>query len=594
MCKFVGTELKKDQYVLLTGCKVKGENALYKVIHDVANDENYCGDNGYVLNKVKLNGELKESGYTLYFYDNAGIKRDPEVKAIGLNGVEDLKEANKQLKAYLKERDNKSIVNKIEESAEKVDLNQVGKTYIVKMLNQVTYSTNGWYNNKAFKTGQFLEVKVLEGGRIRTELLNKKGEHYAFDTACKYTHSLVSSLTQKVIDNSVVVTIEKVTKESLKDNEVVAEVKTESKENSKNDTTKEIEKVQAETIENNSKDNSNNNVESAITNDNTIKCKVVFNEEKNGIELHFNCKPDADIRNSIKSIGFKWSKFNKVWYIKDSEEVRKQLVNIGLMTEDNKEVNVNNINTNNIEVTKITPIDESNFPIDKTISDRENDGHWTFRTEKRNHQQEILEVLTGYKDTFENILNDCKDNSTKNYYINWFNGFLKRYYNNYYGRLKNNAACPSWICTGRSGLNVNKYNKHMNKNDNLMRELIELENTFNSKIDKLKDSIQKAKQNIIKKDLENITGEIQGLQKQKIDINRHVANNIFTDTNYTINGYNYKDKYYIIKNWGYWRIYDSNGKEIEVLTRCFKSLQECKKGLMYILQEKLKEVITNE
>jgi hypothetical protein len=219
MCKFNGTKLNKDQYVLLTGCKVKGENALYKVTRDIANDENYSGDNGYLLEKVKLNGEIKASGYTLYFYDNNGIKCDPQVTAKPLNNIAELKEANKELKAYLTSRDDKTIVNKINETDINIDLNAVGTEYKVKMINQVKFSTNGYNNNKAFKKGQYFKIKVVEGQRIRTELLNKTCESYCFDTAMKYTHGLNKNLTQEFINNCIVIEIDKVTKESLKETE---------------------------------------------------------------------------------------------------------------------------------------------------------------------------------------------------------------------------------------------------------------------------------------------------------------------------------------------------------------------------------------
>ena len=194
--------------MLLTGCKVKGENALYKVIHDVANEENYSGDNGYVLEKVKLNGEISNQKYTLYFYDNNNFKYDPDVIAKGLNGIEDLKEANKELKAYLKERDNKTIVNKIEEAEEKINLKEVGKVYKVKMINQVLFYTTR-YSTRAFKTGQYFKVTVLKNNTIKTELLNKKGESYSFDTAIKYTNNLTERLSEKFIENSVVINVKK-------------------------------------------------------------------------------------------------------------------------------------------------------------------------------------------------------------------------------------------------------------------------------------------------------------------------------------------------------------------------------------------------
>lgn len=301
MCKFVGTELKKDQYVLLTGCKVKGENALYKVIHDVANEENYSGDNGYVLNKVKLNGELKESGYTLYFYDNAGIKRDPEVKAVGLNGVEDLKEANKKLKAYLKERDNKTIVNKIEEVEEKINLKEVGKVYKVKMINNVSFSTNGWYNNKCFRKDSYYKVTVRKDNKINVVLLNKKADDYSFDTACKYNHNLDEKLTKKFIENSVVINIEKVTKESLKEN-ITIEKETESKEATKEiKTTKPVINIEDKISNDNKKEgieNMNINLENLFENV-EVKNENRLSEEDNQVIDKFR-KTLADMRKNFE------------------------------------------------------------------------------------------------------------------------------------------------------------------------------------------------------------------------------------------------------------------------------------------------------
>ena len=39
----------------------------------------------------------------------------------------------------------------------------------------------------------------------------------------------------------------------------------------------------------------------------------------------------------------------------------------------------------------------------------------------------------------------------------------------------------------------------------------------------------------------------------------------------------------MIKNWGYWRLYNNQGNEITILGRCHKSLIECKKSLLYVL-----------
>ena len=45
-----------------------------------------------------------------------------------------------------------------------------------------------------------------------------------------------------------------------------------------------------------------------------------LNEELKGVELYFNTKPAAEVLNNLKSNKFRWSKFKKCWYAKQSEK----------------------------------------------------------------------------------------------------------------------------------------------------------------------------------------------------------------------------------------------------------------------------------
>ena len=49
-----------------------------------------------------------------------------------------------------------------------------------------------------------------------------------------------------------------------------------------------------------------------------MKAHIRINEEHNGIEINFDSKPSADIREQLKSNGFRWHKVNKVWYAKNT------------------------------------------------------------------------------------------------------------------------------------------------------------------------------------------------------------------------------------------------------------------------------------
>lgn len=48
--------------------------------------------------------------------------------------------------------------------------------------------------------------------------------------------------------------------------------------------------------------------------------KVELNEDKNGVEIYFSNKPSEEVRNNLKSHGFRWLKYNKCWYAKQSED----------------------------------------------------------------------------------------------------------------------------------------------------------------------------------------------------------------------------------------------------------------------------------
>ncbi|UJG57271.1 hypothetical protein KY998_23305 [Bacillus paralicheniformis] len=44
-----------------------------------------------------------------------------------------------------------------------------------------------------------------------------------------------------------------------------------------------------------------------------------LNEEKNGVEIRFSSKPSEEIREQMKAAGFRWSRYSKCWYAKQSE-----------------------------------------------------------------------------------------------------------------------------------------------------------------------------------------------------------------------------------------------------------------------------------
>jgi len=61
--------------------------------------------------------------------------------------------------------------------------------------------------------------------------------------------------------------------------------------------------------------------------------RIVHNRQQDGIEIHFSAKPSQGTLDTIKANGFRWSKFNKCWYKKDSEGARRVAANYGELPE---------------------------------------------------------------------------------------------------------------------------------------------------------------------------------------------------------------------------------------------------------------------
>jgi hypothetical protein len=52
------------------------------------------------------------------------------------------------------------------------------------------------------------------------------------------------------------------------------------------------------------------------------------NEQLNGIEVVFPAKPSQSILDSLKELGFRWSRFNNLWYAKYTEALYEQVTNL--------------------------------------------------------------------------------------------------------------------------------------------------------------------------------------------------------------------------------------------------------------------------
>lgn len=80
------------------------------------------------------------------------------------------------------------------------------------------------------------------------------------------------------------------------------------------------------------------------TTNNTLGTNAVisYNKEHDGIELSFKGKPSEAVRTQLKSDRFRWSRYNGVWYKKDSHQTREQAAKYGIIPADLKLLSDNN------------------------------------------------------------------------------------------------------------------------------------------------------------------------------------------------------------------------------------------------------------
>lgn len=71
---------------------------------------------------------------------------------------------------------------------------------------------------------------------------------------------------------------------------------------------------------------------------------VTFNNEKNGIEVRFDNKPDATVLEVLKNNGFRWSNKQKMWYAKQTPERMETVNGIASVTSTNKPEQPQNYN----------------------------------------------------------------------------------------------------------------------------------------------------------------------------------------------------------------------------------------------------------
>jgi hypothetical protein len=300
-----------------------------------------------------------------------------------------------------------------------------------------------------------------------------------------------------------------------------------------------------------------------------------INAELNGVEIYFDSKPSEEVRNQMKVLKFRWARNKGCWYAKQSDDaisLAKQLAK-----EVDQVANESPLSYPEIEINDKT---DSKYTIPQSLIDREHDSNWIFRKEKKDYNKEIQDYFTECNEKVLEVISTTKNE----YYIFKLKEALQRFKKNYHAQyvkyLTTKGNNPSWAVTGRAGRNMSKYNKDMDRQDNIMMELASLPEEFNSLISKYKNKIKKDKLNKEKQQLQEAIQ--QGLPELKF---KAVTKEMdLYDNGITVKSRFYEYEYYsIVKVWGAFRVY-YKGKEIHS-TKSNGTLKQAKEYVAYLVQQ---------
>jgi hypothetical protein len=224
------------------------------------------------------------------------------------------------------------------------------------------------------------------------------------------------------------------------------------------------------------------------------------------------------------------------------------------------------------------------YVIDERLQEAEHAASWIFRTQKRDHTKEIQELFTQYNSKVIELLKQT-DNERIIYNLKKaLQSFKKRYFENYIKILRHRSENPSWVVTGRGGLNKRKYDKALIRYDKLIQESVELTKQIDTAINRAKNEIQKEKEQHIKEAVKNVKNDLT-----------------FTTVTKEIEYMGYKERkrvymygdYWTAKLWGCYRVFKGN-QEVHSL-KTTQGLEDAKQYIAYLVQqeqEKAKNVIT--
>lgn len=292
--------------------------------------------------------------------------------------------------------------------------------------------------------------------------------------------------------------------------------------------------------------------------ENDLTVEMILNEKMNGIELYFSDKPSEEVRELLKSNGFRWSK-RGFWYAKQNEDTLK-------LAEQLTNENIKESEPVQVELLEFDDIEQ--YAIDEKLENRLNSITF-YPREVGFYTKDLQETFKQKRNAVVKVVEMTDNVYFKNRCILLFNRFMKKYYNEYVSYLNMKANNPSWIITGRGNLNVSRYNKKQDQLFNKMGKTVEVVNKFEKDLKQLEYKIinynqQQEEKEISKMSIDNVQFEVKTVNRKRVYI---------------------CDKYFIMKSGYVWAIYDlQTNREIKRM-KTTQNLDDAKRYVFYLINK---------
>lgn len=315
-----------------------------------------------------------------------------------------------------------------------------------------------------------------------------------------------------------------------------------------------------------------------------VTATYTLNNEKNGVEIHFNGKPSEEVRNEMKLNKFRYSPRYKVWYAKQNTNTIALAER--LSNGSKNEYNSDNPQTldNYKELSEAIYIDDlDNYIISESLSKGENDANWIFRTKEVDHNKVVNDLFVELNNEAKNVISKLENE----YYIYKVKTLLqstkKKYYNAYTSWLNAKISCPSWAVTGRDGRSASRYEKGMARIEKWDREKWSIINNFNSKLEYYQYKEVKDKENKLQQEVNKAmeTIDINDIKFTTKRMNMEgTSGSVYGQLQCYI-----ADNYFICKAFGKFRIFNLATKEELHAMKSKDKLTDAKKYVAYLVSK---------